>query len=81
MAESNTVNHFRVPKSGEEESKLLKESVPKSTVSVVFLICIDHTTHESRYPIQGLSIKGHLSRVTRTQSPTIIMPPSLIKFE
>lgn len=27
MAESNAVNHFRVPKSGEEESKLLKESV------------------------------------------------------
>ena len=32
MAESNAVNRFRVPKSGEEESKLLKESVPKSTV-------------------------------------------------
>lgn len=32
MAESNEVNRFRVPKSGEEESKLLKESVPKSTV-------------------------------------------------
>lgn len=40
MAESNAVNHFRVQKSGEEESNLLKESVPKSTVSVVFLICI-----------------------------------------
>ena len=32
MAESNAVNRFRVSKSGEEESKLLKESVPKSTV-------------------------------------------------
>ena len=32
MAESNGVNRFRVPKSGEEESKLLKESVPKLTV-------------------------------------------------
>ena len=32
MAESNAVNRFRVPKSGEEESKVLKESVPKSTV-------------------------------------------------
>ena len=32
MAESNAVNHFRVPKSGEEESKLLKERVPKLTV-------------------------------------------------
>ena len=31
MAESNEVNHFRVPKSG-EEIKLLKESVAKSTV-------------------------------------------------
>ena len=28
MAESNAVHRFRVPKSGEEESKLLKESVP-----------------------------------------------------
>ena len=32
MAESNAVKRFRVPKSGEEKSKLLKESVPKSTV-------------------------------------------------
>ena len=32
LAESNAVNCFRVPKSGEEESKLLKESVLKSTV-------------------------------------------------
>ena len=32
MAESNAVNRFRVPKSSEEESKLLKESVPKSTI-------------------------------------------------
>ena len=32
MAESNAVSRFRVPKSGEEESKLPKESVPKSTV-------------------------------------------------
>ena len=40
MAESNAVNRFRTPKSGEKESKLLKESVPKSAISVVFLICI-----------------------------------------
>ena len=39
-AESNAVNRFRVPKICEEESKLLKESFPKSTVKVVFLICI-----------------------------------------
>ena len=32
MSESNAVNHFHVPKSSEEESKLLKESVHKSTV-------------------------------------------------
>ena len=32
MAKSNEVNHFHVPKSSEEESKLLKESVPKSTI-------------------------------------------------
>ena len=32
MAKHNEVNHFQVTKSGEEESKLLKESVPKSTV-------------------------------------------------
>ena len=31
MAESNEVK-FHVPKSDEEDSKLLKESVPKSTV-------------------------------------------------
>ena len=36
MAETNAVNRFRVPKSIEEESKLLKESFPKSTISVVF---------------------------------------------
>ena len=33
MAESSAVSRFRVPKSGEEESKLLKESVPKSITS------------------------------------------------
>lgn len=32
MAERNEVNRFRVPKRFEEESKLLKKSVPKSTV-------------------------------------------------
>ena len=30
MEETNAVNRFRVPKSIEEESKLLKESFPKS---------------------------------------------------
>lgn len=32
MGESNEVNRFRVPKRFEEESKLLKKSVSKSTV-------------------------------------------------
>ena len=32
MAENNAVNRFHVPESGEEESKLVKGSVPKSTV-------------------------------------------------
>ena len=32
MAKHNEVNHLHVTKSGEEESKQLKESVPKSTV-------------------------------------------------
>ena len=32
MAKHNEVNHFHVTKSGEEEIKLLKESVPKVTV-------------------------------------------------
>ena len=34
LAESNAVNCFRAPKSGKEEGKLLKETVPKSTVIV-----------------------------------------------
>ena len=44
MAGSNAVNRFRVPKSSEEGSKLLKESVPKSTVSsfpyLHFMLCM-----------------------------------------
>ena len=44
MAESNAVHRFRVPKSSEEGSKLLKESVPKSTVSsfpyLHFMLCM-----------------------------------------
>ena len=41
MAESNAVNRFRVPKSSEEGSKLLKESIPKSTVSsfLIYISC------------------------------------------
>ena len=43
MAGSNAVNRFRVPKSSEEGSKLLKESVPKSTVGsfsyLHFMLC------------------------------------------
>ena len=41
MAGSNAVNRFRVPKSSEEGSKLLKESVPKSTVSsfLIYISC------------------------------------------
>ena len=43
MAGSNAVNRFRVPKSSEEGSKLLKESVPKSTVNsfpyLHFMLC------------------------------------------
>ena len=43
MTGSNAVNRFRVPKSSEEGSKLLKESVPKSTVSgfpyLHFMLC------------------------------------------
>ena len=43
MAGSNAVNRFRVPKSSEEGSKLLKESVPKSTVGsfsyLHFILC------------------------------------------
>ena len=44
MAECNAVHCFRVPKSSEEGSKLLKESVPKSTVSsfpyLQFMLCM-----------------------------------------
>ena len=43
MTESNAVHCVRVPKSSEEGSKLLKESVPKSTVSsflyLHFMLC------------------------------------------
>ena len=41
MAESNAVHCVRVPKSSEEGSKLLKESVPKSTVSsfLIYISC------------------------------------------
>ena len=52
MAETNAVNRFRVPKSIEEESKLLKESFPKSTISVVFF-CILFFICISCYQIQG----------------------------
>ena len=45
MAECNAVHCVRVPKSSEEGSKLLKESVPKSTVSsfpyLHFMLCLD----------------------------------------
>ena len=43
MAECNAVHCVRVPKSSEEGSKLLKESVPKSTVGCFsylhFMLC------------------------------------------
>ena len=47
LVESNAVNHFHAPKSGKEESKLLKESVSKSTVIVTsfsylhFILCMN----------------------------------------
>ena len=49
MAESNAVNRFRIPKRGEEQGKLLKESVPKW--SVIFLFAF-HATHKSRYSVE-----------------------------
>lgn len=40
MAESNAVNRLRIPKRGEEQGKLLKESVPKCSVIFLFALHI-----------------------------------------
>ena len=52
IAESIVVNCFHVPKSGEEESKLLLRKVFPNQPLVQFLLFAFHAMHGSRYPIK-----------------------------
>ena len=52
IAESIVVNCFHVPKSGEEESKLLLRKVFPNQPLVQFFLFAFHAMHGSRYPIK-----------------------------
>ena len=52
IAESIVINCFHVPKSGEEESKLLLRKVFPNQPLVQFLLFAFHAMHGSRYPIK-----------------------------